>query len=286
MKLETYILAFLTLSSACSLFNDQVSENEPVARVYNTYLYKPDIINLIPHETSAKDSISFLKTYIDNWIRQQLILHQAKINLDDKSLYADIEKQLQDYHSSLIIYTYKKELVGQKLDTVVKPNEIEDYYNNNLKNFELKNNIIKAIYIKLSKPDYRLENIIRRLYRSEKEEDFIKLEELCLQFAQSFFLDDESWILFDDLLKEVPIKIDQQEQFLKYNSFIEMKDTINNIYFVNIKDYRIKASTPPLSFEKENIRNIILNQRKLKLIIKMEQSIYQDALTNNDFEIY
>ncbi|MBL7883316.1 MAG: peptidyl-prolyl cis-trans isomerase, partial [Bacteroidia bacterium] len=42
----------------------------------------------------------------------------------------------------------------------------------------------------------------------------------------------------------------------------------------------------PLSFEKENIKNIILNKRKLKLIEQMQQDVYTDALNNNKIEIY
>ena len=180
MKLETYLIALLTLISACSLFNGKESDKEPVARVYDSYLYKSDIRIIIPQGISYQDSISLSKSYMDNWIRQHLILHKAELNLIDKSRYIGIEKQLQDYRNSLINYAYKKELIRQKLDTVVTDKEIEDYY----------------------------------------------------------------------------------------------------------VDFKIKDSASPLSFEKDNIGNIILNRRKLKLIKKMEESVYQDALANNDFEIY
>jgi len=225
-----------------------------------------------------------VKSYLDNWIRQHLILHKAELNLTDKSRYIGIEKQLQDYRTSLINYAYKKELIRQKLDTVVTGIEIEDYYNDNLKNFELKDNIIKVIYVKVGKNSPVL-NKVRRWYRSENEEDKILLEDYCHQFAKNFFLDDSSWILFDDLLKDVPVKTYNKEQFLKYNRFLEVEDSLN-LYFVNIKDFKIKESTSPMSFEEDNIINIILNQRKLKLIKKMEESVYQDALANNNFEIY
>jgi hypothetical protein len=41
-----------------------------------------------------------------------------------------------------------------------------------------------------------------------------------------------------------------------------------------------------LSFERENIRNILINKRKLQLITKMKNDIYEEALLKNDIEIY
>ncbi len=42
----------------------------------------------------------------------------------------------------------------------------------------------------------------------------------------------------------------------------------------------------PLEFETDNIRNIIINKRKLELINKMENDVYQKARNEEDIEIY
>ena len=282
--ISVIIISVISVINVISGCNGNETDKEPVARVYDSYLNKSDIRIILPQGISYQDSISLSKSYIDNWIRQRLILHKAELNLTDKSRYIGIEKQLQDYRNSLINYTYKEELIRQKLDTVVTDKEIEDYYTANLKNFELKDNIIKVIYVKVGKNSPGL-NKVRKWYRADDDEGKILLEEYCHQFALTFFLDDNSWILFDDLLKEVPINTYNKDQFLKYNRFLEVEDSLNR-YFVNIKDFKIKNSISPMSFEKDNIRHIILNKRKLMLIKKMEESVYQEALANNDFEIY
>jgi hypothetical protein len=107
----------------------------------------------------------------------------------------------------------------------------------------------------------------------------------CHQFAENFYLDDNSWLLFDDLLKEIPIQTYNKELFLQNNRFVEVVDSLHN-YFLNIKGFKIRNSLSPLSFEKENIKNIILNKRKLELIMKMKQDVYNDALNNKKIEIY
>ena len=41
-----------------------------------------------------------------------------------------------------------------------------------------------------------------------------------------------------------------------------------------------------LALEKENIRNILLNQRKLDLVKTMHNQIYKNALKKEKFEIF
>ena len=112
-----------------------------------------------------------------------------------------------------------------------------------------------------------------------------QLSSYCHQFAINFYLDDSSWLLFDDLLKEIPIQTYNKELFLQNNRFVEVSDSLND-YFVNIKGFKIRNSLSPLAFEKENIKNLILNKRKLELITKMKEEVYNDAVNSKKIEIY
>ena len=98
-------------------------------------------------------------------------------------------------------------------------------------------------------------------------------------------LGDTNWIRFDDLLKDLPLPADNQELFLSTRKYVEIEDS-SNVYLVNIRAYKIKESQSPLAFEKTRIRSIILNQRKLALLAKMEEDSYLDALNKKEFEIF
>ena len=252
-----------------------------VARAFDKYLYNSEILGLIPKGTSAADSTIIVRNYIDNWIRKQVVLKKAEDNLTDEQ--KDVEDQLDDYRNSLISYTYEKELVRQRLDTIVSNEEVEKYYNQNQNNFELKNNIIKVIYLKLTRNSPRLAQV-KEWYKSTKPADRKELENYCNQYAINYYLDEDSWLLFDDLLKEIPLKTYDKEQFLKNNRYIEMEDS-SNIYLVNILGFKIKDNLSPLSFERDNIKSIILNKRKLKLIESMEKDAYEEAMKKKNFEI-
>ncbi|MBI2269605.1 MAG: hypothetical protein HYU69_04520 [Bacteroidetes bacterium] len=252
-----------------------------IARVYESYLYAEDVKSIVPKNIKAEDSLALIKKYINNWITEALILHKAEQNLTEEQ--KDVEKQLKDYRNSLITFAYERELVNQKLDTVVSDSAIVEYYNQNKNNFELKDNIIRVSYVKVSKKAPDLQKV-RLLYRSEVSKDKEALENYCHQYAENFYLDDNAWLLFDDLLKEIPIQPTyNKELFLQNNRFIEVNDS-TSLYFVNIKGFQIKNSISPLSFEKENIKNIILNKRKLELINKMKEEAFNEARNNKDVE--
>jgi hypothetical protein len=253
-----------------------------VARVGEAYLYVEDIGDIIPNRTSAKDSIFILKRYVEDWVHDQILVQKAEDNLTE--VQKNVENQLKEYRNSLITYAYEKELIQGHLDTVVTNEEIEKYYETHQDDFQLKDNILKVIYVKVSKTAPKLE-LLRKLCKSENMKDREQLATYCHQFAENFFLNDEAWLFFDDLLKEVPIETYNKELFLKNNRFVEVSDSVS-VYFLNIKGFKIRETISPLGFEVNNIKNMILNKRKLELITKMKEDIYNEALNKNKAEFF
>lgn len=272
---------FLAISCKKKTSSDEKSDRV-IARVYDKYLYAEQVSDIVPPGASKADSLMLIRNYVQNWVRRQSVLKRAEDNLDDE--LKDVERQLEEYRNSLISYIYESELVKQKLDTTVGDEEIEKYYNDNPNNFQLKNNILKVVYFRIPKTAPKIEKV-RGWYKSEQEKDKKQLEEYCYQFAGDYYFNEEDWLIFDDLIKKVPIKTYDQEQFLKNNRYIEIPDS-NSIFFVNIKGFKIKESMSPLSFERDNIRNLILNKRKLELISAMEKDAYENALQQKEIEIW
>jgi hypothetical protein len=267
---------FAFVLQAC---DDEEAARKPVARVNDAFLYQDELIGIIPEGSSPEDSALAARQFIENWMRETVVFQKAEKNIADMG---EIETRIADYRRSLIIFAYEKALVSQNLDTNVTAEEIEKYYTENQESFELKDNIIKVTYVKVGKkaPDIQK---LKQWYKSEKEQDKNSLASYCSQYAENFFLDD-TWLLFDDLLKEIPIKLYDKESFLQNNRLIEVGDS-SSYYFLNIRGFKIKNSISPLSFEEENIRQTILNKRKLELIDKIKNEIFTEAQQNKDLEI-
>lgn len=273
-------LLFLTFNGCKEKSVTSDASERVIARVYDKYLYVTDIRNVVPKGASKNDSLTIIRSFVQNWIQQQAVLKRAEDNLDDER--KNVDKKLEEYRNSLITYNYESELIKQKLDTSITTQEIENYYKENENNFQLKNNILQVLYFKLPKTAPKLPKV-NGWFRSNNANDRKLLEEYCYQYATDYYFNDEEWILFDDLLKKIPIKTYDQEQYLKNNRYIEIPDSAG-IFFVNIKGFKIKESLSPLNFERDNIWNLIINKRKLELIREMEKDAYQDALQNKEIE--
>ena len=275
------LIITLVILSSCSYFFKKKTERV-LARVYDEYLYESDLNGVIPHGTANQDSITLSHNFVDTWVHQRILIHQAQNNLNSQQM--DFSSQLENYKNSLIIYEYENELVKQKLDTIVSDEDIENYYAANQQNFLLKENIVQMQYVKLPLNSPNIKQI-KKLLASDNSEDKTQLSELAEKYAADYFLDDQNWLLFNNVMNQMPIKTYNQEEFLKNHREVEVQDSAY-CYIARFKDFKIKESISPLSFEKERIRNVILNKRKIDLINKMHQDVYDQALKKNDFEIF
>lgn len=282
MNLKGKLIIIILIFAFFSCKNKTIVEEKPIARVHNKLLYESDIKSLFNSNISKEDSIAIARNYINDWIKKQLLLQKAELNLNEES--KDIEKQIEDYRSSLLIFKYKQELIKQKLDTVVTSQEIEKYYNEYSGNFILNYNIVKALFLKISKEAPEISKV-KRWYKSTDVEDLSRLEDYCYQYATKFDEFDNNWIPFNNLIIEIPTNIGDQERYLKYNKYIETEDDLY-YYFVKINEYGLKSTIQPLDYAKTKIKSILLNKRKFTFLEELENSIYNDALNHNEFIIY
>ncbi|MCG3166949.1 MAG: hypothetical protein POELPBGB_02732 [Bacteroidia bacterium] len=277
----TACLPLLFLASSCTYFKKQSDEN-PVARVYDQYLYAEELRSVIPSGASKEDSMQLAATYINNWIKQHLLVRKAELNLPEEK--KDVQKQLDDYRNSLILFLYQEELVKQRLDTTVRQTEIETYYEANKQNFALKENIVRAVYVKLDKQNKAV-NKIRKWLNDADADSKNKLNEYCSTQALQFSLDEYKWFKPEELAKETGIAQNRIEQMARNTTVYELEE--NDGYFiVKILEYQLKDDISPLSFEQNTIRNIILNKRKLQLIEQLEKDVMNEGATKKNFEIY
>jgi hypothetical protein len=278
------LLAFIMLS--CNWINRERVEDDgrtPVARVNNTFLYKDELAGIVSNGTPKEDSASRIQSYVNSWIRKQLLIHEATRKIDINE--AAVERKILDYRYSIIAYEYQTSYIKQNLDTVVSNELIEKYYKENVDNFILKQNIVRATFIKVPKNAPRTHKI-KELIFSQRESDEKELKSYCLSFSTAYHLADSSWMAFDELVRSSPlIEIPNKIQFLKTNPYYETSDD-GYLYFLRVEEYRITDNVSPLEFVSDEIKNIILNKRKVELAKKLEDEVYSEAEERKEFEIF
>ncbi|NND77958.1 MAG: hypothetical protein HKN39_07215 [Flavobacteriales bacterium] len=244
-------------------------------------LTRDQLKEVIPIGASSEDSTKIANIYIDNWIRKQVVLQQADLNLS--SIDKDVEEELESYKNDLIIYRFERELIKQKLDTAVTDQQFEDHYFENIEMFKLKDYAVRVSYVKTTKGQGS-SNEIKKYLRSSSEKDSLELSRLCQLPGYQCYLKDNDWVYFKDLLAEVPLTIYNAERFLKTNKFVAFSSEDYD-YFLDIKEYKLKDSYSPIDLETKNIKSIILNARKMELLENMREELFQKAIKNGEVQI-
>ena len=278
---NVFIIYLLLLLLSCTQ-NGKKANDPPVARVYDNYLYSSQIADIVPYGLSSEDSLLVIEDHIDKWVRKQLLLYQAEQNLSEED--KNVEQQIEDYRTSLLVYKYEENYINQKLDTIISETEIEDYYNNYSFNFLLNNNLFKGIYIQVPRTAPEIYKI-RRWYRSDDAENIKNLEIYCYNHASKYDYYEETWVPFDEILGSMPKIYISPENLLRYRKNFEVKDS-THYHFLKIVDYRLSSSVAPLDYIREDIKSILLNKRKIQLIQELEANVYNDALNRENFNIY
>lgn len=266
--------------SGCQWFN-RGNEDKALARVDDRILFMDAVREEIDF-TNAEDSANLIESYVDNWVKEQLLIKKAKQNLSEEEI--NFDRQLESYRNSLIIYAYENQLVSQKLDSQIADSSIKNYYLKNSSNFELKEPLIQGRFLQLIASAPKQDSIYKWISGNliDYEED---LGKYCTQFASNCQLDTSKWTSITSLAGIFPTKgaADLLESIsLGYNV---ISDSIT-VLILDVKSIAHAGKTAPMSYVEPKIRSIIRNKKRLKLIANAKKEIYEEATLKKKYEVY
>lgn len=273
---------FLILVGLVSGCTDSVPTVPIVASAYESELTLDEIRDVVPDSSSPEDSVLLAERYTTLWLREQAIMNYAESNLSEDQ--KNFEEQLDNYRKSLLTYAFENKLILQKLDTAISEREILEYYDSHQKNFELKDYILQVRYCILDSLTPATPEFVELVF-SEEPEDLVSLESWCVESGAHLFINEDKWWFLEELLEKVPVEVYNPLSFLKKNKTVSFERD-NKLFFLKILNYELKDNVSPLALQVDNIKNIILNQRKLTLLQQMREDLYQEALDKKQIHIY
>ena len=281
MKNSIFILVFILFLSCDSIEfqKKDIITNKPIATVNNKSLFKEDVASLLPKNVDTKDSIVLIRSIINSWAIQQLLLLKAEENTT-KNDNSEVDKLVSEYRQALLINGYKERLIKQQLDTLIEQKEIADYYKLNSKNFRLNEELIKTRYLHFSNDLLDKKEVVR-LFKDGAIEDLEALELRQLTFKM-MMLNDSVWTSLENVMLKMPFS---RNNMLKKTKLFQKEDSLG-LYLVAIKDVLLRNQIAPLSYIEPTIKQMILHQRKLQLIRDIEKIIVKDAIQNKNFKIH
>ncbi|MDF0708859.1 peptidyl-prolyl cis-trans isomerase [Flagellimonas okinawensis] len=273
----------LTLGTSCEGMFNKAEEKEPVARVGDAYLYKEDIAALIQDDMTAKDSAVFVTNYINNWASKQLLLSKSKINLPEEKL-AEFDRLVSDYKADLYTRAYIEALVNQSQDTSVTKGQLEEFYEREKENFKLREKLVQLRFVGMSEQFLDRAGVEDKI-RNWDDADKRYLDSIAVQFKKIHF-NDSIWVSAARVIEEIPPLTRANEQdHLKKSQFFELQDSLE-VYLGLVTNVLEVNETAPFDYVEPDIRQLILNRRRLNYVRKLETEIIDEAIKKNEFEVY
>ncbi|MBD3637644.1 MAG: hypothetical protein HUJ25_09845 [Crocinitomicaceae bacterium] len=278
-KLFIYSIAIISLVSC----REDEDKGKLLASVDEAELYQQDLqkyLNSIQYE--KPDSAKIADEFIDQWIEDQILLQEAEEN--EQLDHEKISYKVAAFRKDIYILKLEQILVDQQLDTVISDQEIKTYYEKHKQDFQLNDYLVKVLYLKIPVDAPDIEKI-NRTYKLYNDTDIEEIDVYAKIYASNYYYDENNWIYFDDLLKEIPLQDINKDRFIMKKSKIRFEENGYH-YFLNILDYKLKNTISPLSFEKNNIKERILNLRIKELRQKIKQDIINEAYESNSVKKY
>ena len=277
------LLVLIYSFTSCGDLLKSREEKTAIARVGDSYLYKEDISGMLTKDMSVEDSTSFMTNYINKWATKQLLLAKARLNLPEEEL-DEFDRLVEDYRTDLYTRAYKEALVLQDEDTTIRKSELANYYESQKENFRLKEKLVRLRFVELPLQFLDKTDIKTRLRRFD-EQDIFYLDSLAVHFKK-LSLNDSIWVPISRLMQEIPpLEPDNESRYLKNSQFFELQDAMG-VYLVHVNEVLQVNEIAPYTYVEPQIRQVVLNRRKLDYIRKLETEIMDEATKDNEFEVY
>lgn len=266
--------------NGCKPPDGQEQEDRLLVKVHNKSLYLSEMDGMIPEGTNSADSNLIINAFVERWIREALLLHEAERNIPGD---LNIDKLVRDYRASLIRHNYEKILVESFLDSLITHEELIEFYNTNREQYQLETPIVRCNFIKIPLP-VKDASRVRSLWNSGNRESLDELIEYCNLYAEAHHLEDSTWHRLEDIALEMPPGTLTPENVRSKKEFTQRDD--NYQYYFKVFELKNRKEIAPLSFIEDQARKAILRKRQTKLLNEKTEDLYDLEMRRNNIRLY
>jgi hypothetical protein len=254
------------------------SKKDPVvAEVGDRRLFQSQLKNLVPDGTSKADSMAIVDGFVQNWVRERLMVEDAAEHI---AADINIDKLVDDYRSSLLVYHYENRLTSKMLDTLIAEVEMREYYEIHKNNYILTHPAFRCIIARVPLNARGIENLNTALQRKDLTEGLFLVREL----AEYHQLDTSLFMTLEDVVTLLP-EGSLANLVLREGSLHRINEG-KYAYFLRVLSYHPAGTAPPYEHIADNIKKIILSERRIQLLKKYRQDLYNQGLESKRFKIF
>ncbi len=272
--IRTIFVCLALLLAGCKEFPNPFEGERVLARAGKETLHQIDVDKIFPVGITGADSVAWVESYVDRWVRDHLKLQEATRLFGEDA--AD-EELVQKYRNSLITRKLEQHFINSTAgDSLYTEGELRDYYDHHRSEFVLDRAIVKGRVVAFP-TSFRQKARLRELFASPMGDSHRELEALVSK--NGFVLREMTdWVEYPQFLMLLPTRRNESyDNLLPRRDLQEMTDGGTTYWFV-VDEARTPGMTTPYEMVSDVVRWAVLTRRRAEIVKACEDSIYRLAL--------
>ena len=256
------------------------SSTQSVARVGNATLAAAQVRAHVPVGLSLDDSATAAQRYVDQWVREQILVAQAEAALPPEAMA--FEDEIKAYHNALLLHAFKERYVNERMDSEVSEEEALAFYEANEASFMLTDYAVRVLFI--NAPETAILDDIREPFAALDSTGMIDIERWCVENGAIYGLDGSTWWTLSAFTKEVPMNFYRTESQLSSRRLVDF-EADGRHYLVRFIEHALKDEVAPFSAVRKDVTEMILHRGKQQLLLTMEEQLVVKAWAEGLVEV-
>jgi hypothetical protein len=269
-----HALWLVLLGVACHS-NGPNSGGDIIVRYRQHTLSRAEIDHFVPPGATGEDSTRYAERYIEEWIQGHAIAEYARSRID--GLNKELSYKVKQYEQDLIAHAFNQYLTKNNQDQLqVSDADVLDYYDKNPDKFISETNYYQFRYVRAN--EYSNQQVVP-LMRSNDPDRLAELVEWARENALDYRLD--SSYVQDQELDRIGegfyygnIRRVSKSTAYPYQLRKDGKSYYNYFRMLNVIE---PGDRLPLRICREQIRSILINQKKNSLIEREQAALVEQA---------
>ncbi|WP_445665035.1 peptidyl-prolyl cis-trans isomerase [Fodinibius sp. AD559] len=274
-----FIIGAILSFASCQQTTHQNTE-DALARVGNEYLTVDQAVSDVPEAVLSEDSVKALTQYRDNWIRQQLLVQEARrLGLEQKP---EIQQKIERARQEILRQALKDYvLTSSERDMQITDEEARTYYQANKEQFVLEEDFVKFRHMR-TKTIKEARNARQDLLGGVP----------WPEVARTYAINPSTVISESDQYWPVSMAaqdVDIMNRYLEVigQSEISPIQRVNGVYhFVQLIETRSEGDHPNLEWLIEQIKDWMTLNNRQRNFSSFVKNLYLKAESNNEIETF
>ncbi len=273
MLVSFFILTILMVG--CKEFPNLFEGEKVLARAGKQTLRVMDVEEVCPVGISGADSVAWVESYVDRWVRNSLKLQEAARLFGDNA--AD-EKLVEDFRNSLITRRLEQYFVNIAVgdSLLYTDRDLLNYYNRHRRDLVLDRTIVRGRVVAFPTA-FRQKARLKELMAAEGSDGRAEFEAMVNKNGFTF-REVAEWSEYSQFLALLPTRRNESYDNLLSRSGVQEMIDGGVTYWFTIDEARTPGASMPYEMAKERVRLEVSPRRKAEIVKAAEDSIYRVAL--------